>query len=294
MNFSVLSAIVVHYKNGPEFDACMKSLLAEPLISCIYVIDNSHEHSPRDFNIYTGPRVRVKLPPKNLGYAAGNNIGIQCAIEGGSSHVLVINPDALLEVGVVSRLLAEMKFNNSDLISPRIQDGDIFEPPSWNLVLGMGSTKGFVLKQKLNKPIFFGACFLVTCESLKAVGPLNDNLFLYGEELDYSIRLNSSGFKWSISENSSIVHHQGLSTSSEVERASGEKSLITYYHSARSSIVNSRSHFLWLTPIWFLTRVLLSIQLLLKSRTLQAKAVFCGAVDGLTARISSPKWQKSE
>jgi GT2 family glycosyltransferase len=280
----IVHALVVHYLNGEEFIDCVKSLQSDPLVKNITIIDNSNSIRALDFNFAQVPPVQVLRPKTNLGYAGGNNMGIKLAIASEDEYLLVINPDAMLPAGQLQKLVSELKLHDLGLISPKLQEpgsNALFESPVWDLLLGRGLLRP--PRQSLPwanryKSIFFGACFLARVDVFKDVGLLDQRLFLYGEELDFTFRMEKKAIGWMISSEATALHHRGKSTKAE---AGEHKSSITQFHSARSMVING----LKFAPIkllfWIASRILYAMffpRLGIQSRISVIKGVLSGFV----------------
>jgi GT2 family glycosyltransferase len=268
-----IHAIVVHYLNGSEFQDCLESLISEKLISCVTVIDNSHLIRDEALKLPKSDIIQVVKPSSNLGYAAGNNVGIRSAIRNKDDLVLVINPDAELKPGALEQLLLEMRELDLSLISPSLiesQSAPALSKPAWDLVLGRNITDPDTTSSPNSnrfKPLFFGACFLARVDLFAKIGVLNDQLFLYGEELDLVFRMENSGYRWKISTTAFAKHLRGSSTGQYLAK---NKSTLTEFHSARSMVINARNYAPTKLPVWFLSRLgyaVLNPKLSLSSRS---------------------------
>lgn len=101
-----MSAIVVNW-NGIRFlDACLDALKAQayPSIEAI-VVDNGSSDGSIDL-LERRPDIRLIRNPRNLGFAAANNVGLQAAT---GEYVLLLNYDATLEPGYVASLVAALR-----------------------------------------------------------------------------------------------------------------------------------------------------------------------------------------
>lgn len=284
-----IHAIVVHYLNGSEFRDCLESLISEKLISSVTVIDNSHLISDKALELPKSNIIQVVEPSSNIGYAGGNNVGIRAAIRNKDDLVLIINPDAELKPGALERLLLEMRESDLSLISPSLIESPstlALSKPAWDLALGRNITNSVGISSppsKRFKPIFFGACFLAKVDLFTNIGLLNDDLFLYGEELDLVFRMDRAGCKWKISTTAFAKHLRGSSTGQYLAK---RKSTLTEFHSARSMVINARNYAPIRLPVWFLSRLAYAIfksNLSISSRT----AIISGLKSGLFPKIKN-------
>ncbi|WP_300377903.1 glycosyltransferase family 2 protein [Henriciella sp.] len=123
MTHTAVTAITVSYHTGPVLQECLAALAASPDISKIVVVDNGNPPETqtwlRDF-ASRNDMVELLEPGKNLGFGAGVNLGAAQAQEG---HLLLINPDAVIDAGAVPELVTAL----TPLQQPRIAGGRIYD-----------------------------------------------------------------------------------------------------------------------------------------------------------------------
>lgn len=287
-----IAAVVVAYRNRDDLAACYRSLRSSSGIRDIFIVDNSYGDVGSCLE-YAGmrdidDRTFHIIAPRNLGYAGGNNLGVLAAKLNGADCILICNPDVIVSSGVAEALLCELRERNVDLISPQLLEDDargakrILSAPGWDCLLGRGvveipssaSTTRYV-------PTFYGACFLVTTRVVDAIGGLSEDFFLYGEEIDYTFRIEKAGFAWAISQRVIVPHARGSSISPE----STVKSLVAFFHSARSAVLVGRKYAPVRLIVWVLARLGLAAWLQLRGNHHEARAIVGGLADGLRAPL---------
>ena len=126
-----------------------------------------------------------------------------------------------------------------------------------------------------------GACFLIKRKVIEEVGKLDPTYFLYGEELDWCMRISRAGYRIVCDLNSKIWHKKAASTS-KVKR-------FTEYYPHRNLVINIRKYarvrqfvsFLLLYPAKW-------IAVLLKARRFGDLRYFVrGFIDGLFTPITA-------
>jgi len=149
---------------------------------------------------------------ENLGYAAGCNVGIRFALERMADYVLLLNNDVEVEKDFLTRLV---KVAESDeqvgILSPIIFNG--FTQKIW---FSEGKISWLrmksVQKQIIRTTDFYQSTFITGCSMLvkaevfKKAGLLDEDYFLYWEDVDFSLRSKKAGFK-NIVVTSSWVYH---------------------------------------------------------------------------------------
>lgn len=140
----------------------------------------------------------------NLGYSAGNNVGIRYALCRGADAVMIVNPDIRIEESHALQTIAETLFSRDDIFvaGPKIigangdQQSPLKEPtfmkeyiqPFISITLrAMGlHPKGYLEPVKSMNPCkvekIAGCCLMIRASFLREIGFLDENVFLYCEE----------------------------------------------------------------------------------------------------------------
>lgn len=289
-----VAAVVVVYKNKDDLAACHSRLLSSPDIGKIVLVDNSFTTVGSCIE-YAGisnldDRTHHLPTRSNLGYAAGNNFGLDAAVGEGADYVLICNPDVLIEDNTVRSLLEEMREHGLDLISPQLleksADGvkKTLSNPGWDKFLGRGVVQ--IPRTRWGAryvPTFYGACFLVSSQVLEAVGGLSEDFFLFGEEIDYTLRLERCSFSWAISRRTVVSHGRGTS----ISPGSEGKSLISFFHSSRSAVIVGRKYWPRALAGSVVARSLLAGYLALRGKTSESNAIIGGLRQGIRVGLKT-------
>lgn len=289
-----VAAIIVAYKNRMDLVNCYSSIRYARGISSVFIVDNSYNEVGSCLE-YAGlrdvdDRTHHVVAGRNLGYAAGNNLGIAVAKREGAEYFLVCNPDILIDDATITTLLQEMHDRGLDLISPRLREFDrdgaerIISNPGWDNYLGRGVVE--IPSTRLRGryvPTFYGACFLASARLLDLVGDLSDDFFLYGEEIDYTLRMRKSPLSWAVSAESVVSHGRG----SSISPGSQGKSMISLFHSARSAVIVGRKYWPLALPTWILARSTLAASLILRGKLSEFRAIVAGVFHGLRVPLKA-------
>lgn len=159
---------------------------------------------------------------ENRGFAAGVNAGVSHSV---SEFFLILNPDAVLLEGPWQELLAHDP-TMIGAVGPRVisKDGGIQpsiygEPKPNGVLLELLGAQRSVRKAGFRRsmPAFRceaiglqGSCLLITREAWNAVGPFDEDFFLYHEEIDWCLRARDKGYRNIYDPSVSIVHAGGL------------------------------------------------------------------------------------
>lgn len=203
---SSLTAVVLLYRNWPGVRVTLDSLLASTAaVDHVVVVDNGSEEGDLRELAAAYPSVDVVRAPGNDGYAAGMNLGVREAERLGSSHVLLLTHDVLLDASCVAELMVGMT-DGTGLCGPLLLRRD--EPDVvWSAGGTIDRAHGLPGHQHIGEPASAvpagppravewvdGAVLLLSLEALLAVGGLSEDYFLYWEEVDLALRLSAAGF----------------------------------------------------------------------------------------------------
>jgi len=291
MKKPLVSVITVNYKQTKVTLELLKSLslLNYPAIETI-VVDNGSE----DDSIFTikkeFPAVCLITSKKNLGFAGGNNLGIQQAQ---GQYFLFINNDTEVAEGFIESMLAAFEQNPQvGVVSPKI----ILQHPAntiqyagaiaINPYTGRGKKLGN-LERDLGQYDFIketalahGAAMMVRRAVVEAVGLMPELYFLYYEEHDWCEQIKRKGYKILYNGYAHILHKESISV--------GKNNPLKTYYMHRNRIIycrrNSKNSFVLFVALLFyfvfaLPKTVLSF--LLKGKLNFAWALLKGAWSGL-------------
>ena len=103
-----VAVVVLSWNRREDTLACLRSLERveyEPLT--VIVVDNASTDGTADAVAEEFPHVVLLRAPENLGFAGGNNIGVDTALGAGADHVLILNNDVDVDPKFVSALVEE-------------------------------------------------------------------------------------------------------------------------------------------------------------------------------------------
>jgi hypothetical protein len=191
-------------------------------------------------------KLRENIPPenlifnkKNLGYAAGNNVGIALALKANANYVWILNPDVRVEKDSLS-LLIETFENDSTLaaVGPRIiqrenlekifSDGEKIEMDEKTVTSHKNHNLEVARAAKgIDYEIDYiaGSSILLNCEAIREIGKLPEEYFLYFEETDWCF--NAQKYNWKLAINSNSV----------VYNLTSIKSSIFYFYFMRNKLI---------------------------------------------------------
>src|SRR5699024_8484964 len=204
---------------------CLESLTKSisQLDAEIIVVDNNSGDVSCDMVKTHFPQVRLLANPNNEGFSKGNNKGIAMAK---GDFICLLNPDTVVGENTFEALL-DFAHKHPDLaaIGPRlIARRGKFHPESNRKV----PTTRVALKKVLNSPkayyaplsqeqvgrvdILVGAFMLMRKSRYVEVGGLDEDYFMYGEDIDLSYKFLKSGYQNYYVGTETVLHYKGEST----------------------------------------------------------------------------------
>ena len=220
-----LSVVIVSYNVRSYLEQCLQSVqrALEGLEGEVFVVDNhSDDDSVKTVREHY-PWVRLIENQENLGFSKANNLAIRQAQ---GDYVLLLNPDTVVAEDTFQKSLKFMdehpKAGGAGVMmcyedGSKAPESRRALPTPWVAALKMmGFTKRYYMShlpwdQPCQIEVVSGAFCLLRHEALKTVGLLDEDFFMYGEDIDLSYRLLKGGWEnWYLPY--PIVHYKGRST----------------------------------------------------------------------------------
>ena len=235
----LVGAVVVNYNTARLTLACVESLLAIMSPHDIVVVDNSS--SDEEFALLkaaiTGKAHLIALQ-QNYGFSLANNCGVAHLLRFRPEWILFLNSDTEIKPDAISKALGLSDDGRVGAIGMRLLDAsnpDLvqlgagrFSPLSgkvWFQDRGASRIEAHNTVQCVN--FVHGGAALVRASAFLDVGMFPRDIFMYGEDVDLSLRLQHGGWKLLYQPAAEVLHHSGAS-------AGGYMSLFSVYHSTLS------------------------------------------------------------
>ena len=220
-----LSVVIVSYNVCHYLGQCLDSVRTalQGIESEVFVVDNASiddtlQVLPKRFH-----EVRFIANNENVGFARANNQAIRQAT---GQYVLLLNPDTVVAEHTLREAVSfmdehpqaggagVMMHNGDGTVAPESRRAI---PTPWVSALKMlGFTKRYYMShlpwdQPAQIEVISGAFFLLRHEALDQIGLLDEDFFMYGEDIDLSFRLLKGGWQnWYLP--LPITHFKGKST----------------------------------------------------------------------------------
>ena len=220
-----LSIVIVNYNVRAYLEECLQSVrkALEGIEGEVWVVDNNSQDDSVETLRRAYPWVRLVANTENMGFARANNLAIR---QSQSDYVLLLNPDTVVEEPTLRGVLdfmdahpeaggAGVMMHNADgTLAPESRRG---LPTPWVAGLKMlGFTKRYYMShlpwdQPGRIDVISGAFCMLRRKAIDQVGLLDEDFFMYGEDIDLSFRLLKGGWQnWYLP--FSITHYKGKST----------------------------------------------------------------------------------
>lgn len=212
-----LSVLIVSYNSRAQLGGLLKALRRElaGLQGEVLVVDNASNDGSADYVEARHPWVRLLRSPRNLGFAAGNNLGARHAR---GRWLLLLNPDAVPEPGTLARAIALMQAHPEvGLAGARLFDIEGHDQPSARsfprLSLEFYVLSGLAARCPRSRQLGAmdrtwadpaqpaevdwvpGAFAMLPRQLFEQLGGFDERYFLYYEEVDLCRRIQATGYR---------------------------------------------------------------------------------------------------
>jgi GT2 family glycosyltransferase len=218
-----VAVLIVNFKSKELTADCVRSVEASVGVRVhVIVVDNASNDGSYEYLRATLPQATVVAEPVNRGYTGGNNRALRLALEHGARFAFILNNDTIVHPDCIARLVAEADANpDVGLLTPQIR----FHDPSDRLWFGGGQFSlwvGQTIHIGFRKPLRFGlprpadipwttgCAVLLRKEVVRAIGPLDESLFGYSEDLDWSLKSRRAGYRLRYVPDAIIWHREGI------------------------------------------------------------------------------------
>jgi GT2 family glycosyltransferase len=235
-------AVTLNWNGGDDTLRALESLAG---IETIVVDNGSTDGSDGEIE-RRFPAVELIRAGENLGFAGGNNVGIRAALERGADWVLLINNDAIAGEGLAGALArAAAARPDAGLLACKIYlEGDVLQyaGASFNAALGYsGRLEGYGRRddgrweELRDVGRADGAAMAASRAAIERVGLLDEELFAYVEDVDWSLRMRAAGFAVVFVPDAKVWHAGSASTG-------GVASTTNLYYATRNTLVVAERH----------------------------------------------------
>ena len=246
---SDISIITINYNGFKDTCELIESLPLEDESIEVIVVDNASKEDEASLIEQRYPQIKVIRSKENLGFAGGNNLGIQAAR---GMYLFFINNDTLLQhqtsdirhqtdislQPLVNRLESSPKIG---VVCPKIRfswgDNPIqfagYTPLSRitmrNQAIGCGEADLGQYDTPHSTPYAHGAAMMVKREVIEKAGLMPECYFLYYEELDWSMMIRRAGYD--------IWYEPAVTVCHKESQTTGQQSPLRTYYTTRNRLL---------------------------------------------------------
>lgn len=249
----LISVLIVNYNGGELLSGCVRSVLLSRLPLEVRVADNASQDGSieqLEQTFATEKSLTIQCNPENVGFAAAANA---LAEQSRGEYLLFLNPDCLLRPNTLADFYALMQeFPQTGMAGPLVLNPDGSEQrssrreiptPGKSLVRVLHLNRVFpklrsfewgdqpLPQHSLAVEAISGACMFVRRSAWQQIGPMDEDYFLHGEDLDWFMRFRSGGQEIRFAPHIQVSHAQGTCSQGEPLRVLWYKhrSMLRFY-----------------------------------------------------------------
>lgn len=222
-NKPLVSIITINFRDADVTCALLDSIRMHDYQPVeVLVVDNgSLQDCSQQFQAHY-PDVKVIISKKNLGFAGGNNLGIQ---EAKGKYLFFVNNDTVFTEGLIENLIKRFNTPKVGAVGPKIH---YFDQPGTiqfagftavNPITGRNKTIGERERDQgqydtaVEMPYIHGAAMMLSKEVIEEVGGMPEAYFLYYEELDWCQQIRRAGYRIYYEPTALIYHKESMAVS---------------------------------------------------------------------------------
>jgi GT2 family glycosyltransferase len=248
------TVIVLNFNGAHLLPACLDSLAQQDIPIETVVIDNASTDGSADLVAQKYPQVRFITLEKNSGFSIANNVAMRDALSRGSNYVLLLNNDTFAAPDFVSQMLSVSEGDLSiAVVSPKIffahkpeelwyAGGDF---SLWTSATGHRGWKQVdrgQFDQLHDVTQATGCAMLVRSSAIREVGLLDEQFWIYAEDLDWSVRFLKKGYRIAFAPKARLWHLDGATN---VKSLGSGSQAVRQFLSTRNMVFVMRKHARW-------------------------------------------------
>ncbi|MGI8905140.1 MAG: glycosyltransferase family 2 protein [Candidatus Sumerlaeaceae bacterium] len=228
-----LAVIILNLNGCAVTTDCLASLRKSRFVDFYtIVVDNGSTDDSVETIRHDYPEVEVIPTGENLGFTGGNNVGMQRALDRGCGALLLLNNDTILHEDCLGAIMSTLSADPAlGAVTPKIlfhDHPDRIWCAGGDFSLWRGIAKHRGLRDKADDAryaspadcTFITGCALcVKRDVVDKIGLLDNDLFIYNEDTDYSIRITRAGYRIRYVPDAILWHREGYDS----RRASGQR-----------------------------------------------------------------------
>lgn len=203
-----VTIVILNWNGKEDTLECLGSVVAvEGDALDVIVVDNGSTDSSVEAIQGRYPDITLLETQKNLGYAGGNNVGIEYALRRGADFVILLNNDAVLATDAIERWIETHEAMGSEpvlgakiyyLDNPGVvwyAGGEYREESITFAHVGRDEIDKGQYEGVVETDYVSGCALFASAKTFREVGLLDDNFFLLYEETDWCFRARQKGHR---------------------------------------------------------------------------------------------------
>jgi GT2 family glycosyltransferase len=290
----------VNWRQYALTEQCLQSLAGiEHKAYDLYVVDNEYDAKQWKYICEKFPHVYWFNSSENLGFTGGNNLALKKLLDKDYDFVLLLNNDTLVTPDFLTQMLRAARENpEAGAVAAKIvytaDPAKIWAAGgSMNRVTGKIGNRGFghVDKAQFDHSgtvdYIPGCCFLIRMPLLRQIGLMDESLFAYFEDFDWSMKIKMAGYtNWYC--HKALIYHSVGASSREGGRK-GTMNPVVWYLNTRNKVIMLRRYYkgiylLTSSCTFFMFLCVLAIAFVLRGRAYKSLYLWRGLRDGLKHR----------
>ena len=233
-----VSIITINYNGLEDTCALIETIPFNENMEVI-VVDNASKNQEADIIINRFPQVKVIKSERNLGFAGGNNLGIQAAQ---GRYLFLINNDTIFKEFNILPLIDRLESSpDIGIVCPKIRfawDNNPIQFAGYsklsritvrNYAIGFNEEDHGQYETAHPTPYTHGAAMLIRRDAINKVGLMPECYFLYYEEIDWSMMFTRAGYQIWYDPKCTIFHKESQTT--------GQHSPLRTYYLTRNRLM---------------------------------------------------------
>ena len=282
--------ILINYNGYKDTIECIKSLREIHYKNYkIIIVDNASTNNSISYLNQSLEDCIIIESKDNLGFAGGNNLGIEYALNNEADYIMLLNNDTVVEAHFLENMLN--KFTEGNKVG--IVGCKIMYFPKNNIIwygggyidwfkfigehYGMREIDKGQCDEEKEIDFMTGCCMLIKKEVFQKTGFLSKDYFMYFEDVDFCVKVRDAGYKILYNPKAIIYHKVGLSSG-------GEESPFAIKWGTRNRLIFMRKYmskvpkfnYMLSNIFFYITRIIRYIQYILKKDNQRAISIIDG------------------
>ena len=231
-----LSIIIVSWNVRELLANCLRSVFAQTGLALqVIVVDSASLDGSPEMVAEQFPQVELLACRENVGFPRGNNLGLERA---NGRFILLLNPDTIVHGDALAKMVSYLQQNPTvGVVGPQLlnDDGTVQSsrrrfPTPWTALFESTWLQPYAPQAVLDHfyardvadgetavvEWVMGACLMTRREVVSQVGGLDEDYFMYSEELDYCRRIHQAGWQVVYYPEAQVTHLSGKSSEQAV------------------------------------------------------------------------------